>query len=230
MSDPTPPADAPKDKMTEFDVKGEETQMDVPQMMRPLYREHDEPRDGFEPVPVWMYAVAGLLIFWAGWYLATHSGDYRRDAYDAPRPLVADAGFVPRTAEQLTEAGRQLYVQCAVCHKAGGDGVPGVHPPLKDADWVVGKEAKPDRLIRVVLFGVKGEMAVNGQKYTVPMSGYGAQWKDHQVAAVLTYIRQAWGHKGAPVSAEDVAKVRAEESARKYIDAESFTAAELLKK
>ena len=224
MTDPKP------DEMLDFDVKGEEAQMDVPQMMRPLYREHDEPRDGFEPVPVWMYAVAGLLVFWAGWYFSATSGDYLRDAYDAPHPAAAAAGFVPRTPEQLTEAGRQLYTQCAVCHKAGGEGVPGVHPPLKDADWVVGKEATPDRLIRIVLYGLKGETAVNGQKYTVPMSGYGGQWKDPQVAAVLTYIRQAWGHTGGPILAEDVARVRAKEAGRKYIDAESFTAAELLKK
>lgn len=230
MSDPTPPADEPKTEMTDFDAKGDDAQMDVPQIMRPLYREHDEPRDGFEPIPVWMAAVFAVLVFWSGWYFATYSGDYRRDAYDSLNPQVAEEGFVPRSPEQLTEAGRQLYVQCAVCHKAGGEGVPGVHPPLKDADWVVGKDAKADRLICIVLFGVKGDMTVNGQKYTIPMSGYGSQWKDHQVAAVLTYIRQAWGHKCEPISADEVARVRVEEAARKYIDAESFTAAELLKK
>ena len=210
--------------------KVDETTTDVPQMMRPLYHEHDEPRDGFEPVPVWMAAVFGALIFWGGWYLATNSGEYRGDVYDTTTPRNSDTSFVPKTPEQLTEVGRQLYVQCAVCHKTGGEGIPGVHPPLKDADWLVGKNAKPERLIRIVLFGIKGDMSVNGQKYTVPMSGYGGQWKDHQVASVLTYIRQAWGHKGEPITAEDVAKVRAEESARKYIDAESFTADELLKK
>ncbi|WP_020473063.1 c-type cytochrome [Zavarzinella formosa] len=224
-----PNAEKPEE-LIDFDQNPDQTAMDVPQMMGPLYREHDEPRDGFEPVPLWMAGVFGLLIFWAGWYFATHSGDYRADVYDAPVPRNTDAGFIPHTPEQLTEAGRQLYIQCAVCHKSSGEGIPGVHPPLKDTDWVVGKEAKPERLIRIVLFGVKGEMTVNGQKYTVPMSGYGGQWKDHQVAAVLTYIRQAWGHKGEPITAEDVAKVRAEESARKYIDSESFTVPELLKK
>jgi mono/diheme cytochrome c family protein len=212
------------------DANAEKTDTDVPQLMRDVWQEHDEPRDGFEPVPMWMAAVFGVLIFWGGWYLATNSGEYRGDVYDAPTPRNSDTGFVPRSTEQLIEAGRQLYVQCAVCHKTGGEGIPGVHPPLKDADWVVGKEAKPERLIRIVLFGVRGEMTVNGQKHTVPMSGYGAQWKDHQVAAVLTYIRQAWGHKGEPITTEEVAKVRAEESGRKYIDAESFTEAELLKK
>lgn len=208
----------------------DETSADVPQLMRPIYQEHDEPRDGFEPVPLWMAAVFGALIFWGGWYLATNSGEYRGDIYDTTTPRAADVSFVPQTTEQLYEVGRQLYVQCAVCHKAGGDGIPGVHPPLKDADWVVGKDAKPERLIRIVLFGVKGEMSVGGQKYTVPMSGYGAQWKDHQVAAVLTYIRMAWGHKGDPITADQVAKVRAEEASRKYIDAESFTETELKKK
>lgn len=219
-----------RDDMIDFNANVEETSTDVPQMMQALYKEHDEPHDGFEPVPTWMAAVFGALIFWSGWYFATHSGDYRADVYDTTQPVAAASEFVPHSTEQLIEAGRRLYTQCAVCHKAGGDGIPGVHPPLKEADWVVGKSAKSSRLIRIALYGVKGEMTVNGQKYTVPMSGYGGQWKDHEIAAVLTYIRQAWGHKEEPITAEEVAQVRKEESARKFIDAESFTAAELLKK
>ena len=37
----------------------------------------------------------------------------------------------------------------------------------------------------------------------------GAVEYDESIAAVLTYIRQSWGHNAAPVSPESVSKVRA---------------------
>jgi mono/diheme cytochrome c family protein len=37
---------------------------------------------------------------------------------------------------------------------------------------------------------------------------------DGQLAAILTYIRGAWGHRAAPVSAESIARVRAATASR----------------
>ena len=39
-------------------------------------------------------------------------------------------------------------------------------------------------------------------------------WRDDQIAAVLTYVRQAWGNHGAPVTPEKVAALRATVSTR----------------
>jgi len=49
--------------------------------------------------------------------------------------------------------------------------------------------------------------------------------KDEQIANVLTYVRQEWGNKAPAVSAETVAKIRAENASRTA----PWTAAELLK-
>ena len=184
---------------------------DVPEMMQPLWREHEEPRDGFEPVPFWLTALGGAFLFFGGWYLATYSGAYRGDALDRTAPAAAESEPVPQSVEQQVELGRRLYATCAVCHQAEGGGLPGVYPPLKDSEWVTGDRASVEKLARIVLYGLRGEVTVRGEKYMAPMPGFGGLWKDYQIAAVLTFIRSAWGNKGGPVTAEQIAAVRTAE-------------------
>jgi mono/diheme cytochrome c family protein len=40
------------------------------------------------------------------------------------------------------------------------------------------------------------------------MTAFGAILNDKELAAVLTYVRNSWGNKAAPVSAATVKKVR----------------------
>jgi mono/diheme cytochrome c family protein len=41
------------------------------------------------------------------------------------------------------------------------------------------------------------------------MPGFGRQLNDAQVAAVVTYVRNSWGHAASAVAARDVRAVRA---------------------
>ena len=77
--------------------------------------------------------------------------------------------------------------------------MPGVYPPLDGSEWVNGD---PERVIRIVLYGLKGDVHVEGHLFNaaaMPVFGQVAQsaynWNDEKVAAVLTYVRQAWGNK-----------------------------------
>jgi mono/diheme cytochrome c family protein len=69
-------------------------------------------------------------------------------------------------------------------------------PPLSGSPLVLGLE---DSLIRIALHGLKGELVM-------PAMG---TLDDQQLAAILTYIRTAWGHTASPIAAETVARVRA---------------------
>ncbi len=203
---------------------------DVPQMMGPLWKEHDEPRDGFEPVPFWLKIIMGGFLFWGGWYLATYSGEYRGDVFDQPAPEAARPDQLPQSPEETIELGRRLYANCALCHQAEGTGLAGQYPPLKDSEWVVGDSAKPDRLARIVLFGLKGEITVKGEKFTAHMPAFGTIWKDYQIAAVLSYVRSAWGHKAEPIAPDQVTAARRAEAGRLSNGAAPFTVAELTAK
>lgn len=93
---------------------------------------------------------------------------------------------------------------CAVCHQANGEGLPGVFPPLARSDYLL---ADPGRAVGVVLHGLVGPVTVNGVAYESAMPPM--PLADADVAAVLTYVLQAWGNRGPAVTAETVARIRA---------------------
>ena len=123
------------------------------------------------------------------------------------------AGASDPAAEQpLTQAqetrfanGRFLFTTiCAPCHQEGGQGLDGLAPPLLDSPWVLGP---PERTLRIVLQGVRGPINVLGRWHTGEMPALGGL-DDHQISAVLTYVRRAWGHTAAPVDPTHVAAIR----------------------
>jgi mono/diheme cytochrome c family protein/lysophospholipase L1-like esterase len=99
---------------------------------------------------------------------------------------------------------------CATCHQANGKGLDPAFPPLVGTPWVTGSE---ERMIKIALHGIHGKIEVNGKVYdpekgVPPMTAFGSILKDDEVAAVLTYVRNSWGNKAAPVLPETVKKVR----------------------
>ncbi len=100
--------------------------------------------------------------------------------------------------------GKQLYAQaCSSCHGPAGKGVPGAFPPLAGNPTVTGDKAK---LVSIVLDGHSGPIKVEGKTYNGVMPGFGSQYSNAQIAAILTHIRSSWGNSAPAVSAEEVAE------------------------
>lgn len=96
--------------------------------------------------------------------------------------------------------GADIYVaQCLSCHMDTGEGIEGVYPPLAKSDYLM---ADKNRSIQQVLYGVSGEITVNGKTYNGDMPGY--DLSDEEVSDVLNYIRNTWGNKGAAVTPAEV--------------------------
>ncbi|MEO6913963.1 MAG: cytochrome b N-terminal domain-containing protein [Candidatus Baltobacteraceae bacterium] len=110
----------------------------------------------------------------------------------APAPVSAAAvpgggGTVATTAN----GGSKVYAQnCSGCHGATGLGQPGAIPPLANNPFVVGDQNK---VIRVVLNGLHGNVAVNGAKFNGVMPAWKASLSNSDVASVITYIRGSLG-------------------------------------
>jgi mono/diheme cytochrome c family protein len=70
-------------------------------------------------------------------------------------------------------------------------------------------------VIRIVLDGLQGPVHVEGKAFgsaVMPAFGpSGFNLSDEQIAAVLTYVRQEWGNKSGPISADQVAAVRTQD-------------------
>ena len=138
------------------------------------------------------------------------------------RTLTQNAAPLTPEQEQRVRAGQELYAMaCVACHQPHGGGVPGIAPPLVGSEWVSGP---PERLARIVMNGLYGPIQVNGQTWNLSMPAHGT-YTDEDVAAVLSYIRRAWGNTADPVTAEAVKAVRAKHPDREDL----WTEAELLK-
>ncbi len=96
--------------------------------------------------------------------------------------------------------GADVYAaQCLSCHMDTGEGIEGVYPPLAKSDYLM---ADKNRSVQQVLYGVSGEITVNGKTYNGDMPGY--DLSDEEVSDVLNYIRNTWGNKGAAVTPAEV--------------------------
>lgn len=103
----------------------------------------------------------------------------------------APPALPPRTAseEALFKQGQAIYVeQCAGCHQTEGQGQATVAPPLAGSKRVA---ASGDVPVRILTNGLEGKIGL--------MPPLGGAMSDAEVAAVLTYVRQSFGNRAAPL-------------------------------
>ncbi|HYG76526.1 MAG TPA: PVC-type heme-binding CxxCH protein [Planctomycetota bacterium] len=140
-----------------------------------------------------------------------------------PGTLAAAKKLPPLTEDQraIYDHGKTHYMQiCAQCHQPSGAGEEGKAPPFIDSEWV---DFSDERLVRIVLNGIRGPMSVNGREYNMEMPAV-PQLDDKTIAGCLTYIRREFG-KGKPVEPATVTRIRKELGSRE----EQWTEAEILK-
>ena len=113
---------------------------------------------------------------------------------------------------ELFIAGKEIYARdgyCMTCHQPDGGGLSASQfPPLAGTQWVQGDE---ERLIKLTLKGLYGPIQVLNREYPgqVPMTPFGGMLNDEELAAVLTYVRNAFGNKASAIRPEKVKEVRA---------------------
>lgn len=112
-----------------------------------------------------------------------------------------EADTSPR-AKAVLAAGARLYeTHCVDCHQADGRGAAPAYPALAGNRAVLADEAANP--IRIVLNGgYPPGTAGNPRPYGMP--AFGPLLSDAEVAALLTYLRSAWGNRAPAVSALDV--------------------------
>ncbi len=118
-------------------------------------------------------------------------------AYQAKQAQELELVTMTMEQDELMSLGKKVYDKsCAACHQVNGEGLPGVFPGLKDSPIAIGDVGKH---IEVVVNGVPG----------TAMQAFGKQLGLKELAAVITYERNAWGNDtGDLVQAKDVVAVQ----------------------
>lgn len=164
-----------------------------------LVRELEEPHEGMSPVPLFLVFLIATLCFFSGVYFVKYSGNFQSDAF-SPH-FNPGAAAAPPVEISLFDRGEKVFrSQCVACHQAEGTGVPGVYPPLAGSEWV---EESPELLARILINGLNGPIEVKGNTYNGNMPAFGPgglDLSDKQIAGVLTFIRQSWGHNASEVT------------------------------
>ena len=109
-------------------------------------------------------------------------------------------------------AGESVFTtNCVSCHQANGQGIPGAFPTLANH---VPSLYNADRtyLVNVLLYGLQGQIQVNGQSYNGVMTAWG-QLGDQEIADVLNYVSTAWDNNQnlqdfQPYAPEEIAAER----------------------
>lgn len=193
------------------DKTPETQEIDVAQVHASILRERVEPRNGFEPVPIWLVTLIMVLVLWAGLYLGFNSGGFKSDVYDAGLVNWSGQGAGVTAGPDPMVIGKKVFTQsCVVCHQSNGEGLPGQFPPLAGSEWVLSESWHGDNhLVKLTLLGLQGPIEVKGAVYNGAMPGW-SQLTDVQISAVLTYIRNEWGNQASAITPDHVKQIREE--------------------
>ena len=129
--------------------------------------------------------------------------ELRADA--AATAVDNDASMLLPAERARVAAGARVYgAYCAACHQTEGQGLPGLAPPLRSSEWVIGD---PGLLLQVALHGVRGPLRAAGATFDGEMPAQ-SHLGDEDLAAALSYLRRAFGHRASCITPPQVAAMR----------------------
>tara|TARA_Y100000588_G_C14228344_1_gene914137 strand:- start:1460 stop:1897 length:438 start_codon:yes stop_codon:yes gene_type:complete len=88
--------------------------------------------------------------------------------------------------------GKRLYTQyCNNCHMDNGEGLGRLIPPLAKSDYLM---EDLGRAAKIMKYGQKGPIAVNGTEYNQPMPA-NPQLTPLEILQILAYVSNTWGNE-----------------------------------
>ena len=157
------------------------------------------------PITVLGRAYGGAMPAWRGQLTNAEIAavlTYVRSAWTNKAAAIGE-DQVAAAVQPMAVSGADLFVaKCATCHQANGQGTSAI-PPLAGNPDVTATD--PKLMIATVVNGRSGSLAVAGTTYNGKMPAWKGQLSNADVAAVLTYVRGAWGNKATGATEQQVA-------------------------
>lgn len=122
----------------------------------------------------------------------------------APTAEAGDDSLTDAQRARVASGARVYGTYCAACHQPQGQGLGGLAPPLAGSMWVTGE---PERLIQVALHGVRGPLRAADVEFDGEMPPQG-HIGDDDLAAALSFVRRAFGHRASCIDPEQVRAMR----------------------
>ncbi|MDU1534911.1 MAG: cytochrome c [Neisseria sp.] len=107
-------------------------------------------------------------------------------------------------AAQMTQGQKIYESNCAACHGKKGEGRGTMFPPLYQSDYIM---KKPQVLLQSMTKGINGPIKVNGKPYNGFMPATAIN--DTDLAAVATYIMNAFNNGGGTITEKDAKQAKA---------------------
>lgn len=110
---------------------------------------------------------------------------YEQWLADKKATVVAERELANKTftLDELMTKGEEAYNRsCASCHMANGEGIPGAFPAMKASPIALGPVTN------------HLDMVINGSANNAAMQAFGSQLSEVDLAAIITYERNAWGN------------------------------------
>jgi len=76
-----------------------------------------------------------------------------------------------------------------------GTGLANLYPPLNNADYLIKNRLK---LPEIIFYGLVDSIMVNGNEYTIPMSGI-VELSQVEVSNICNYVLTAWENQMEPI-------------------------------
>lgn len=107
-------------------------------------------------------------------------------------------------------SGLQFFeTNCSTCHGRDGKGIENLAPPLYQSEYIEGRDSA---LAMIVLHGLQGPVEVHGKTYeftsVMPALADNTEYSDEELAAVMSFIKNAFGRNPGNISPKLVKKMR----------------------
>lgn len=125
------------------------------------------------------------------------------------KSLAGNRGDIgePASAEVLKEGATLYDLHCGTCHQPTGLGGPSEDAGARLVGSPIVQASNPASLINVILYGPQ-LAKLPGAKRWKDMPAFYEKLADDEVAAIASYIRNAWGNVGGAVTEAHVGKQR----------------------
>lgn len=119
--------------------------------------------------------------------------------------------FLSRSTDRVSrDDGLEIFENnCSTCHGRDGKGIENLAPPLYQSPYL---EEQDSALVMIALYGLQGPIEIGGSQYefsnVMPGLSENTEYSDQEIAAVLSFIKNAFSWKPRSVSSRLVHSLR----------------------